>query len=357
MLEPYLFPISYAFMTFPIAALLCAIPFLVVQYRKYGYFNKFRGFLLYLFLLYLMNAVYLVLLPLPASRHNDPLPVSSYMQWVPFEFVQDIMRETKVVWSEPSTYIRLLKERAFLQVVFNVLLVVPFGMFLRYYARAKWLTCLIASFGLSLLFEITQVTGIYGFYDYPYRLFDVDDLMMNTLGGMIGLVLADWLKNHLPRMERLDEDVDLSTKRVSYTRRGIAFAADMMLLLLIWGGLVILRVPGAYFIVSILYFIVLPYMNEGRTVGSWIVRIRISGEGEHLKLKEILIRNGLLYVVVGGLHSLVFTVHFPGLLHGMYLFGLLIMDGWVFIHLVLCLLNRDRKLLHEYKSNTKLVIG
>lgn len=52
----------------------------------------------------------------------------------------------------------------------------------------------------------------------------------------------------------------------------------MMLLLLIWGGLVILRVPGAYFIVSILYFIVLPYMNEGRTVGSWIVRIRISGE-------------------------------------------------------------------------------
>ena len=42
---------------------------LIVQYRKYGYFNKFRGFLLYLFLLYMMNAVYLVLLPF-ASRHN-----------------------------------------------------------------------------------------------------------------------------------------------------------------------------------------------------------------------------------------------------------------------------------------------
>ncbi|MGV2644810.1 teicoplanin resistance protein VanZ, partial [Clostridium perfringens] len=122
-----------------------------------------------------------------------------------------------VVWGEPSTYMHLFKERAFLQVVFNVFLVVPFGMFLRYYARASWVTCLVASFGLSLFFEVTQVTGIYGIYDHPYRLFDVDDLLLNTMGGMIGFVLADWMKNHLPRLDRLDEKVDLSQKRVSYT--------------------------------------------------------------------------------------------------------------------------------------------
>lgn len=358
MLEAYLFPISYAFMTFPIAALLCAIPFLIVQYRKYGYFNKFRGFLLYLFLLYMMNAVYLVLLPLPASRHNAPMDVASVMQWMPLNFIHDILKETKVVWQVPSTYMLLLKERAFLQVVFNVLLVVPFGMFLRYYARTSWKKCLAASFGLSLFFEITQVTGIYGFYDYPYRLFDVDDLLMNTLGGMIGFVLADWMKNHLPRMDRLDEKVDLSKKRVSYTRRAIAFGIDVCVVLPIIGVLTLLNVKGAYFIVVILYYIVIPYMKQGQTLGAWIVRVQIRGAGDELKLKELIIRNGLLYVVWGGLHALFLIVNVSGsnVLLAMYALGLFLLDGVVFIHICLCLLQRDRKLLHEAKSGTRLAI-
>ncbi|MGG3281276.1 VanZ family protein [Paenibacillus solani] len=358
MLEAYLFPISYAFMTFPIAALLCAVPFLIVQYRKYGYFNKFRGFLLYLFLLYMMNAVYLVLLPLPASRHNAPMDVASVMQLMPLNFIHDILMETKVVWQVPSTYMLLLKERAFLQVVFNVLLVVPSGMFLRYYARISWKTCLAASFGLSLFFEITQVTGIYGFYDYPYRLFDVDDLLMNTLGGMIGFVLADWMKNHLPRMDRLDEKVDLSKKRVSYTRRAIAFGIDVCVVLPIIGVLTLLNVKGAYFIVVIIYYIVIPYMKQGQTLGAWIVRVQIRGAGEELKLRELMIRNGLLYVVWGGLHALFLIVNVSGshVLLAMYALGLLLLDGIVFIHVFLCLLQRDRRLLHEAKSGTRLVI-
>ncbi|MEK4115410.1 VanZ family protein [Paenibacillus sp. FSL W8-0919] len=360
MLEAYLFPISYAFLTFPIAALLCAVPFLIVQYRKYGYFNKFRGFLLYLFLLYLLNAVYLVLLPLPASRHNAPMDVSSVIQWIPLNFIHDIVKETQVVLSEPGTYIHLIKERAFLQVVFNILLVVPFGMFLRYYARVNWRACLVASFGLSLFFEVTQVTGIYGFYDHPYRLFDVDDLLTNTLGGMVGFVLADWMKNHLPRMDRLDEKVDLSKKRVSYTRRAIAFGIDAMITLPVIGIMsVVLNVKAAYFIVVILYYIVMPYMLEGQTVGKWIVRIRIQGQGEHLKLKEIIIRNGLLYVVWGGIHALLITLSFPGsgFLYALYVMGMLLIDGVVMVHLLRCLFNHERTLLHEAKSGTRQVIA
>lgn len=358
MLEAYLFPISYAFLTFPIAALLCAVPFLIVQYRKYGYFNKFRGFLLYLFLLYMMNAVYLVLLPLPASRHNAPMNVASVMQWIPLNFIQDILKETKVVWREPSTYMLLFKERAFLQVVFNVFLVVPFGMFLRYYVRTTWITCLVASVGLSLFFEVTQVTGIYGFYDYPYRLFDVDDLLLNTMGGMVGFLLAGWMKNHLPRLDRLDEKVDLSQKRVSYTRRTIAFCMDGAIVLPLIGVLTVLNLKGAYFIVVIAYYIVLPYMMQGQTLGTWIVRVQIRGAGEHLKLKEVMIRNGLLYVVWGGFHVLLITVNTAGshILLVMYVMGVVLLDGAVFLHVLLCLIHRDRKLLHEAKSGTRLAI-
>ena len=356
MLDYYLFPISYAFLTFPFAALLCAVPILVLQYRKHGYFNKFRGVLLYLFLLYMMNAVYLVLLPLPASRHNAPMDVASYMQWVPLNFIRDIMAETKVVWSEPSTYLRLIKERAFLQVAFNIALTVPFGMFVRYYLRKGWLTCLIVSSGLSLFFEVTQVTGIYGVYDYPYRLFDVDDLLLNTLGGMIGFAIASWASSHLPGMDRLDAKVDLSQKRVSYTRRAIAFGVDWMVMLPILGLLYTLGVPGAYFWVVSLYFILIPYKTNGRTLGKALVRIRIAGAGEHLRLKEIGIRNGLMYLVFGGIHVMYVSLYFPGILMPMYMVGLLLMDACVFLHLAVCIFGRKQPLLHEQKSGTRHMI-
>ena len=84
--QSYLFPISYAFMTFPVAALLFTLPFLIVQYRKHGYIHKLRALILYLLLLYLMNAFYLVVLPMPDSRHNIQ-PSIHMIQYVPLEFM------------------------------------------------------------------------------------------------------------------------------------------------------------------------------------------------------------------------------------------------------------------------------
>lgn len=274
MFESYLFPIAYAFMAFPVAALFFTLPFLVVQYRRHGYINKVRAFVLYLFLLYLMNAVFLVMLPLPATRHNLPLSAGT-MQLVPFNFIQDILKETSVVKGVPSTYLHLLKERAVLQVLFNVLLTVPFGMLVRYYFRIGPLRCLLLSFLLSLFFEVTQLTGIYGVYDHAYRVFDVDDLMTNTLGGMIGFLAAEWLSGLLPRIEHLDKGVDLSAKRVSYTRRGLAFMFDFAICVILMTICYMLRVPGAYFVSTGLYFILLPYLTGGRTFGKWLVRIRL----------------------------------------------------------------------------------
>ncbi|MFK7691478.1 VanZ family protein [Paenibacillus sp. HJGM_3] len=237
----YLIPITRAFLSFPVAALLFTIPFLIVQYRRHGYVNKLRGLLLYLFLLYLLNAVYLIILPFPASRHNAPPDVTSYIQWIPLTFIQDILRETRVVLDQPTTYPRLLTERAFLQVLFNVCITIPFGMFMRYYFRTRWLVCLTASFALSLFFEITQVTGIYGYFDYPYRLFDVDDLITNTFGGMLGFITAEWLTVRLPRIDQLDANLDLAQKRVSYTRRALALLLDGMLFLPMWAVFRVLR--------------------------------------------------------------------------------------------------------------------
>ncbi|OPA79507.1 teicoplanin resistance protein VanZ [Paenibacillus selenitireducens] len=359
MLEPYLFPISYAFMTFPIAAAFFTLPFLIVQYRRHGYIHKYRALILYLFLLYMMNALYLIVLPLPASIHNLPPKAVSYYQLIPFHFVMDIIRETSVRPGIPSTYWHLLKERAFLQVVFNVALTVPFGMFLRHYLRAHWVRCLVVTFMLSLFFEVTQVTGIYGIYDYPYRLFDVDDLITNTLGGMIGLLAAEWFAKILPRVDRLDEHVDLSTKRVSYTRRGIAFCIDWFVLSPFLTLLAILQVPYPFVIGVILYFIILPYVTNGHTLGKWIVRIRVKGQGERLTAREVIVRYGLFYLVLGGLNQLLFIVASSSLspiLIMIYALGMFVVDVLFGIHLLRCMFNRERQLFYEAKSHTTHII-
>ncbi|XID91326.1 VanZ family protein [Paenibacillaceae bacterium WGS1546] len=354
MLDFYLFPISYAFYTFPIAAAAFTLPFLVVQYRRHGYVHKYRAAMLYLLLLYWMNAFYLIILPLPESVHNAP--PEAYAQWIPFRFVSDIVRETDVRLESPGTYFRLLTERAFLQTLFNVLLFVPFGMFMRHYFRARWTVCAIASFGLSLFFEITQVTGIYGIYDYPYRLFDVDDLMTNVAGGMAGYVAAEWLAKWLPRVDRLDEKTDLSARRVSYTQRGIAFLFDWALLLPAIAVLALLRVPYPYVVAVLAYFVALPYMTNGFTLGKWLVRIRLKGQGDRIGLGELAVRYGLLYVLAGGanvafaragLHAEIDPILM--LLFALVLFAF---DAALAIHALKCLFNRRRTPIHEEKSGT-----
>lgn len=53
-----------------------------------------------------------------------------------------------------------------------------------------WLRALAFAAGLSFGIEITQLTGLWGIYPCAYRLFDVDDLILNISGAMAGYALA-----------------------------------------------------------------------------------------------------------------------------------------------------------------------
>lgn len=80
------------------------------------------------------------------------------------------------------------------------------------------------------LFELTQVTGLYGIYNCAYRLFDIDDLFLNTLGGVIGFIIAPIFMYFLPKANELDSHVDLETKPVGFVRRFIAMQIDWIFL-------------------------------------------------------------------------------------------------------------------------------
>ena len=57
-----------------------------------------------------------------------------------------------------------------------------------------------------MFFELTQLTGLYFIYPKPYRLFDIDDLLLNTTGGVLGYFLFGLIEKHLPSRDKIDED-------------------------------------------------------------------------------------------------------------------------------------------------------
>lgn len=87
------------------------------------------------------------------------------------------------------------------------------------------------SFAYSLFFELTQLSGLYGVYRYPYRFFEIDDLICNTLGGMTGYLITPLFVFFIPKRERLDEMAYSRGEIVSEFRRIVAWIIDIALII------------------------------------------------------------------------------------------------------------------------------
>lgn len=115
----------------------------------------------------------------------------------------------------------LLRDPAFLQIALNVLLFVPLGYFVRVVLHRGVVVATLLGLGVSLLIEITQRTGVWNLYDCAYRLFDVDDLMVNTLGAAVGSLVSFLL------VRRRRPEVVLPTT-ISIGRRLMGFLCDVL---------------------------------------------------------------------------------------------------------------------------------
>lgn len=82
----------------------------------------------------------------------------------------------------------------------NILVFVPFGYFISYYIKAKKVTPLfLVTLLVSASVELVQLK--------IGRSFDVDDIILNVIGGLLGYLLYVGLtaiKNHLPKFLRRD---------------------------------------------------------------------------------------------------------------------------------------------------------
>ena len=88
----------------------------------------------------------------------------------------------------------------FKQVIGNIVLFIPFGYFVTSYCNIKKIWTISIVSGLSsLVIEVVQ--------HFIGRSFDVDDIILNIVGGIIGYLLYTCLnavRNHLPKALRKD---------------------------------------------------------------------------------------------------------------------------------------------------------
>jgi glycopeptide antibiotics resistance protein len=215
--------ISIAIAAIVDGSVLCAllfVPYVARQYRRHSRFEVGRAVVAAAFLIYLVGLTSFVLLPLPNDLTALCARGGIRPQLQLLYVFGDIARGR--TGTGPASWLR---SPPLVPLLFNVTLFVPLGMFVRQrYGRSRRATIAIG-FAVSLLVECTQLTGNWFLLPCAYRQFNVDDLIANTAGTALGVLLAPLLRlvdrgpsarpNRLPR-------------QVTMGRRWLGMACDWL---------------------------------------------------------------------------------------------------------------------------------
>lgn len=296
MFETYLLPVTTALTVFPLLALIVMLPVAVVSYRRRGRAGGWTTLVFYCFLFYLLAALMQTIVPLPANpgEYCAGQSYASTPQLRPFYFVDVLQTRARVsgTWLNPALGSTAL----------NVVLLAPLSFFARYLSGTRFLAATGLGFGASLFFELTQLTGLWFIYPCAYRLFSVDDLILNTTGAVIGAVLAGPLSRLLPAIDPKRERRRHAAK-VTPSRRLFALLTDAVGFAALTGfalGLVVLFGGSAsgngpiVVVLAVVWFLLVPALT-GSTVGKRAMLLRIQRtDGRRAGPLALLVRNGIL---------------------------------------------------------------
>lgn len=307
-MSSYLANVVAAALLFPLVAAALSLPYAIYQYRSFGSISVWKTFLVFSCIFYLICAYFMVILPLPADR-GAYYPAAAEPQ-LDLLYALKMMRPAleRLELTSVQSWWAFLKNPSVYTTLFNVLLTLPLGVYLRYLFNRPWWQALLAGFGVSLFFEISQITGLFGLYEHPYRLFDVDDLVTNTAGAVLGSLVAVPLCRLLPSMDDLEERaLERGAAYTTFSRRFVAFVVDLLataatMLLLDFA------VPAASETLSGclglmmaaigVTFMLVPIVTRGQTLGHGVVRLRVvRPDGSSARWYSYVVRYALLFWV------------------------------------------------------------
>ncbi len=255
-----------AILFWPFLALALTLPVLIAQYRRYNKLLFRRALAIYAMMLYGLALISFTLYPMPDNPAEFCQAYHLLPQLNPLQFISDIGSDGV---------------RAILQLGMNVVFFVPLGVFAHLLFNWRMRTVLLVGLGVSLLIETAQLTGGFGMYPCGYRLFDIDDLILNTMGALVGYGLARLVPHH----ELKAADHPKAVRKPGPVRHLIAFILDeiisvaiaMFVLLAIYftiGHDVAMTVRDFVLpIVVVVMFGLMPYLAKGWTLGGVVVRL------------------------------------------------------------------------------------
>lgn len=299
--------ISNGIFLLPLIALIPLIPY-YIRHRKRGIANPLRLLTFYGMILYLLVCWYFVVLPLPSEEWLATIQPAG-VNLMPFSYFRDLSDVTGFDVMERSTYFSAVGSSFALQYWFNILMLVPLGMYLRYIFHLKAGKTALISLAATVFFEVTQLTGVFGIFSKAYRSFDVDDIICNFIGSMLGYWLMGRLAPLVEKIEVKAAEAYRNGKGVSVLRRGFALALDAQIVYVINLGLKM--IPGLVIIHDDLYVIPLllaemfvytfaaTVLFKGCTVGKWLMHLRVRSRDEKPASRlQLLARYGTLYLAL-----------------------------------------------------------
>lgn len=321
-MSQYLVPIEYAFFAFPIIAFLFTFPYMFVQYFKYGSIVFFKTLMVYTFILYCINIFFLVIMPLPPISEVAHY-TSARVQLEPFHFLKVFRTETCLNIHDKSTWLAAMKQDCFYVPVLNVLMMIPMGIYLKYYFKRNFIETVLICFTVSAFFELTQYSALFGIYPRPYRLCDVDDLIQNTSGGIIGYIFSPMITWMLPDRDVLDKIAYQKAVRISFFRRLCAMFVDIIAVFgcaflmeqLIFRPIYRVRLTGSYglkvFIwILLIYYVCIPTLTKGYTLGKLMFKMKlVTKKNETPHWYQYLIRYALLYLQLLGIPYMLYSMY------------------------------------------------
>lgn len=163
--------------------MLLIIPiFLIIRYIKYmksKEINLKNELLLFIFIIYLTGLMSVTILP-KISIINGEFIINNvgykYLNLIPFKIFYDTIIEIK---KDNIDYL-------IISFIGNIVMFIPIGILLPLIYKIDYKKTIIIGFSISLFIEIMQ-------FIFLERETDIDDLILNTLGVMIGLIMLKYI--------------------------------------------------------------------------------------------------------------------------------------------------------------------
>lgn len=363
----YINNIYTGLLVFPFIAALITMPYAIYQYNRHGAVSKLRTLIIYSFILYMLIAFFMVSLPLPDRASTVGNRWQDHLNLIP-------CRQIWLYWRNRAFNIKNIRaymtSMSLWQLLFNILLTVPFGVYMRYYFKLDLKRTILFSFLLSLFYETSQLTALFGIYPGPYRLADVEDLICNTMGGAVGWQVAYMFMVVLPSRDEIDAACRAECSKVTGMRRIWSnlfdFVCSDILFDVLIGGIAVLAPDYENNIVYnlfsswtffYLYCLVQVILTQGSTLGHGLCRMVLVSEKGGVATKGQFVKRYLYLWLFAEfpmlLARMMTTARLETLYKGIPFLALVVVSRlYLAAYLVIVVSRKDARMPHEKLSGT-----